>query len=194
MNCRNPIACRNLAEAEIPNALDVSRSELGSDYLSEKDFLETINSSSAFCKVVTYSRQFAGFAICQIFGSDLVEKMLHLPDSSEKDRFQNKERIGLFDSSAVIKEYQGLGLGTELLEACIKEFESRNTQIICAMGWKSIDGSINVDGILKKAGFSPSIEIPGYWNQMVDSPGGHDCPVCGRPCKCSAVLYYRYMK
>ena len=194
MNCRNPTVCRNLAEAEIPNALDVSRIELGSDYLSEKDFLETINSVSAFCKVITYNRQFAGFAICQIFGPMDIDRMLHIPDSIEKEKLLSKERIGLIDSTAINKDLQGLGLGTVLLEACLKEFRERNVNIICSMGWKSVDGTINVDGILKKMGMSPSIEIPGYWNQMVDSPGGHDCPVCGRPCKCSAVFYHMYLK
>ena len=188
------IFCRNLVMNEIPNALEVSRETLGADYLTENDFLETVNSPSAFCKVVTYNRQFAGFAICQIFGPDKIDKMLHLPDSSDKDVLFSKERIGLFDSTAIRKDLQGFGLGTELSSACLQEFENRNVDVICAMAWKSVDGKINIEGILRKMGMSPHLEIPGYWNQMVDSPGGHDCPVCGRPCKCSAVLYYKEMK
>jgi len=194
MQCRRSTFTRNLAANEIPNALEVSRSTLGTDYLTENDFLETINSASAFCKVVTYNRQFAGFAICQIFGPDKVDDMLHLPDSPERDAFLSKVRIGLFDSSAVRKDLQGLGIGTELFSACLKEFENREADIICAMAWKCVDGTVNIEGILKKMGLSPHLEIQGYWNQMVDSPGGHDCPVCGRPCKCSAVLYYKDLK
>jgi ribosomal protein S18 acetylase RimI-like enzyme len=191
MKCHRAIFTRDLTEADIPNALEVSFSELGTDYLAEKDFLETINSYSAFCKVVTYDRQFAGFAICQVFGPDKVDYMLRLPDSQERNDLLSKEKIGLFDSTAIRKDLRGLGLGTELSMACSAEFESRDVDLICAMAWKSIDGTINVEGILRKMGMTPKLEIPGYWNGMVDSPGGHDCPVCGRPCKCSAVLYYR---
>jgi len=72
--------------------------------------------------------------------------------------------------------------------------ESRSVDIICAMAWKSVDGTINIESILRRMGMTPQIEIPGYWNQMVNSPGGHDCPVCGRPCKCSAVLYFKEIK
>jgi len=179
---------------EIPIALDVAKEELGSDYLAEKDFLETINSPSAFCKVVTYNRQFAGFAICQIFSPDKIDKMLHLPDSPDKDLFLSIEKIGLFDSTSIRKDLQGIGLGTELSAACYDEFVSRNVDMICGMAWKSVDGQINVDGIFRRMGMTPRLEVPDYWNQMVDSPGGHDCPVCGRPCKCSAVLYYKDMK
>ena len=191
MRDRKLILCRNLIANEIPNALDVSKEALGADYLTENDFLEAVNSPSSFCKVVTYNRQFAGFAICQIFGPDKVDEMLHLPSSPDKDKFLSRERIGLFDSMAIQKSLQGLGLGTEVSAACLREFESRNVDIICAMAWKSVDGTVGIEGILRKMGMNPHLEIPGYWNQMVDSPGGHDCPVCGRPCKCSAVLYYK---
>jgi len=194
MKCRRLTFCRNLAENEIPNALNVSKEELGSDYLTEKDFLETINSPSSFCKVITYNRQFAGFAICQIFGPDKIDQMLHIPDSPDKDVLLSKERIGLFDSASIRKDLQGIGLGTELSAACYSEFVFRNVDLMCGMAWKSADGNINIDGILKGMGMLPHLEIPEYWNQMVDSPGGHDCPVCGRPCKCSAVLYYKDMR
>lgn len=188
------IFSRNLATNEIPNALDIAKSELGSDYLTEKDFLETINSQSAFCKVVTYNRQFAGFAICQVFGPEKVDEMLHLPDSPERDRLLSNKTIGLFDSVAVHEDMQNHGVGIELSTACMNEFVVRDVDVICAMAWKSVDGTINVEGLLRRMGMTASLEIPGYWNQMVDSPGGHECPVCGRPCKCSAVLYTKDLK
>lgn len=190
VSCR-PIFNRNLFANEIGRALDVSKSELGTDYLTEKDFLDTIDSETSFCKVVTYNRQLGGFAICQIFGPDQVDGMLHLPDSPEKEELLSKKRIGLLDSIAIDHHLQNMGLGTELSIACYEEFKARKVDAICAMAWKRTDGTMMVKGILERMMLSPSIEIPGYWNQMVDSPEGHDCPVCGRPCKCSAVLYTR---
>jgi len=194
MDHRGLALTRNLAADDIFDALEVSKKVLGSDYLGEEDFLETFNSASVFCKTATYNGQFAGFAICQIFGPDKIDEVLHLPVSSERGMFLSKERFGLFDSVAVRKDHQGLGIGTELSDACLREFMLRGVDIICAMAWKSVDGTVNIEGILRRMGMSSSLEIPGYWNQMVDSPGGHDCPVCGRPCRCSAVLYYKDVK
>ncbi|MDR1404912.1 MAG: GNAT family N-acetyltransferase [Candidatus Methanoplasma sp.] len=191
MKCRRLIFSRNLAANEIQNALDVSKSELGDDYLTEKNFLETINSQSAFCKVVTYNRQFAGFAMCQVFGPEKIDEVLRLPDSPEKKDLLSKGKIGLLDSIAVRKDMQNNGMGIELSEACLKEFEARGVDTVCAMAWKNTGGEINIEGILRRMGMKSGPEIPGYWNYMVDSPGGHDCPVCGRPCKCSAVFYGR---
>ena len=185
---------QDLTIYDIPNALAVSVTELGTDYLSEKDFLEAIGSDSAFCKVVTYNRQFAGFGICQIFGPEKLGEMLHLPDSPEKRKLLSMGRIGLLDSVAVRRDLKGLGIGTGISAACLSEFELRNADVVCAMAWKSTDGTINIEGILRGMGMSPSLEIPGYWNMMVDPPGGHDCPVCGRPCRCSAVLYCMDMR
>ncbi|MDR0309784.1 MAG: hypothetical protein LBH88_03395 [Candidatus Methanoplasma sp.] len=193
MKFLKPALSRNLVKEDIPDALAVSYEELGSDYLSEKDFSETIESDSAFCKAVTYDGQFAGFAICQVFGPDNVDDMLRLPDSPERDYFLSKDRIGLFDSTAIRKDLQGLGIGTEIAMACYDKFVSKRTDVICAMAWKRVYGTINVEGVLRKMGMTPYLEILGYWNRMVDSRGGHDCPVCGRPCKCSAVLYRREM-
>jgi ribosomal protein S18 acetylase RimI-like enzyme len=194
MKCRRLIFSRNLAANEIPNALGISASELGTDYLTENDFLETINSDTSFCKVVTYNRQFAGFAICRIFGPDKADGILHLPDSPDRDHLLSREKIGLFDSIAVRKDMQNNGIGIELSAVCLKELEARDIDTVCAMAWKSIEGTINIEGILRRMGMTPRLEIPGYWNLMVDSPSGHDCPVCGKPCMCSAVLHYRDLR
>ncbi|AIZ56898.1 hypothetical protein Mpt1_c10270 [Candidatus Methanoplasma termitum] len=194
MDIRSSIRSRDLIKEDIPDALEVSREELGSDYLTENDFLGIINSDSAFCKAAIYKGRLAGFEMCRIFGPEQADGMLHLPDSPDKDHFLSKKKIGLFDSVAVRRDLQGLGIGTELESSCLREFTSRDVDIICAMAWKSVDGTINAKKVLERMGLTPHIEVPNYWNQMVDSPGGHDCPVCGRPCKCSAVLYYKDMK
>lgn len=189
MSCRTKIFNRNLAEGDIPNALELADLHLGVDYLKEEDFMRAINSPTCFCRVISFNRQFTGFALCQIFGPDEIDGMLHIPDGPQKDRLLTKKKIGLLDAMTIREDSRHIGIGAELARFCYDEFVRRDVDEICALAWKHTDGAIPADSVLKKMGLSPSIEIPGYWNLKVDSPEGHNCPICGAPCKCSAVLY-----
>jgi len=194
MNNNEPPIIRILSVSEIHSAFTIAYNELGSDYLTENDFLETLDTDDSFCMISTRKGIVSGFSICKIFGPDKIDEMLALPDCDEKNILMNFDTIGILDSVAVAQEMKGKGIGSELIDACCRELTARGTKIICAMAWKDIKGNVNIGSLLKKMGMLPSIEITGYWNRFVTSPGGHDCPVCGRPCKCSAVLYQRLIK
>jgi hypothetical protein len=183
----------DLERDHIQPALAIAASELGSDYLTYDDFFSVIGSKDRFCKVAVYCNKVSGFSICQIFGPDEIDKVLALPESIEKDSLKKQDRIGLLSSISVSDEIKGKGIGSQLVDSCVKEFISRDVSVLCAMGWKDINGITNIDGILKHIGMIPSIEIRGYWNRFVRSSEGHDCPICGRPCSCSAVLYTRFL-
>jgi Predicted acetyltransferase len=175
----------------IPATLNIASSELGSDYLTETDFLETLNTDDSFCMLSTHNGVVSGFSICKIFGPEKIDEMLALPDCDEKSILMKFKTIGLIDSVAVAHEMKGKGIGGELLDACYKELVSRGAKVICAMAWKGVNGITNIEGILVRLGMLPHVEIKGYWNRFVPSPEGHACPICGRPCKCSAVLYLK---
>lgn len=184
------IEIMDLKENQIPGALNISLTELGSDYLEKKDFLETIGNKTCFCKVALCDGEVAGFSICKIFGPDMVDEMLHLPDSPERDSLMKADRIGLLDSVSVSETAKGRGLGSMLAQACYDRFISENANVVCAMAWESVTGQINIGGILeKRLRMKSSLRIKGYWNEFVTSPNGHDCPVCGAPCKCFGKLY-----
>jgi len=178
----------------VPAALNIASTELGSDYLTEEDFLEVLDTNDGFCMISTNNGIVSGFSICKIFGPSKIDKMLALPDCDERDILTNFKTIGLLDSVAVAHEMKGKGIGGKLLDACCKELIEKGAEVLCAMAWKDVDGNVNIDSLLRKLGMFPSIEITGYWNRFVASPGGHDCPVCGRPCKCSAVLYIKHIE
>lgn len=184
----------NITKNEIQDALKISLRELGSDYLSEKDFVDAINSENAFCVVVRDNNTVVGFAICQVFGPEKTDDMLHLPDSPERDMILSKQRIGLFDSVSVSSLSKGRGVGTILAEACMSRFKKDDVQIVTAMAWEDFTGHCNIRKILERTmGMTSSYAIKGYWNQFVDSPQGHHCPMCGSPCKCSGRLFYKEM-
>ena len=185
---------RDLRIVDISSALSIAFTELGSDYLTEQDFLDALNTNDSFCKISITDDIVSGFSICKIFGPDKIDEMLALPDCGERDALNTHRTIGLLDSVAVAQEMKGKGIGSELIDACCEELVARGADVLCAMAWKDVNGNANIGNLLKKTGMSPSIEIMGYWNRFVASLEGHDCPVCGRPCKCSAVLYMKHVR
>lgn len=184
---------RLLRKDDIPEALAISLSELGSDYLDEGDFEDAMSSEGQFCMVASVDGRIAGFAICQVFGPEKEKELLMLPDCPQRDMVMSVGRIGLLDSVSVSPEFKGRGIGTEMCEACVEKMKADGCGMVCAMAWKSFSGKTNIAGILRKMGLEETIAIQGYWNRMVDSPEGHDCPYCGAPCKCYGVFWYRLL-
>lgn len=183
------IACSRLEPGDIPSVLGVSLEELGSDYLSASDFEDAIESGGQFCLVARLDGVPVGFAICKLFGPEDVDDALRLPDCPERDSLLSKSKIGLLDSVAVSDRVKGKGAGTALSAACMERFIEEEVESVTAMAWEDYTGHSNIAPILLRMGLSPSIAIKGYWNQFVSSPEGHDCPMCGAPCRCFGRLY-----
>ncbi len=185
------IEIRRLREEDIEEALRISAKQLGSDYLEDTDFLDAMGSDGQFCNVAVEDGRLLGFAICQVFGPELEPKMLGLPDGPERDGILSQRRIGLLDSVSVDETQVGKGIGSMICGRCIDDMRDMGCTMACAMAWKYVTGGTNIARILTKMGFEETIAIQGYWNRMVSSPEGHDCPICGAPCKCYGVFWKR---
>ena len=179
----------DLRAEHIPQSLEISKVEFGTDYLFEKDFMECIGKEDVFCRVALLDDDVVGFCICRLFGPDRVDEELKLPESEERDKMLSYGKIGLLDAMTFRNDKQGHGYGTVLAKDCFDRLVSSGAECICAMAWKSIRGTTNAKRLLEKLGMVSSLEIQGYWNLMVDSPEGHHCPHCEPPCKCYGVLY-----
>mgnify|MGYP002407563311 FL=1 len=181
-----------ITSEDIPEALKISLRELGSDYLSAEDFEEMIEPKDGFCMVARENGHVLGFSICKEFGPEEVDDRLRLPHSPEREMLLSKKKIGLLDSVSVSENARGLGVGRIMSEACLAQFERDGAEIMTAMAWEDVHGHANIDHILRNTlGITRSFALIGYWNQFVTSPKGHDCPMCGAPCKCYGRLYYR---
>ncbi|MBU1274228.1 MAG: hypothetical protein KJ720_02535 [Proteobacteria bacterium] len=186
----------DLCERHLPDVLRICRQELGADYHSEADFNECLASNGKrFCKVILDDGgSVCGFGIAMMMDSESADEFLKLPDSKERDKLLSAGKIGILDAGAVDNARKGVGLGRLLARASRKKLLDEGADVICSMAWKSIHGVTNAERILVENGLEESIAIQGYWNQVVDSPQGHLCPVCKEPpCRCYGVLYVRYV-
>ena len=178
-------------EDYLSKLMEISMAELGSDYLEDEDFLMTLTSKDDFCLVAIEESGPVGFAICNVFGKDKVDPILHMPDGPERDEIMEYDRIGYLASVAVLDSAKRKGIGKKLVEAAEREFDRRRVDVSCAMAWKSVDGTVNISKVVELYGMVEVAEFQGYWNDPRAFPNGHDCPVCGNPCSCSAVYYLK---
>lgn len=181
----------HFTEEYLPRLMEISRAELGSDYLEEEDFLMTQTSKDDFCLVAIDETGPIGFTICNVFGKEKVDPILHMPDGPERDEILGYERIGYLASVAVADSAKRKGAGKLMVAAAEREFDRRRVDVSCAMAWKSVSGTVNISEVLKRAGMEEVKEFSGYWNDPRAFPNGHDCPVCGNPCSCSAVYFLK---
>lgn len=186
----------DLNEHHMPDVLRICRQGLGPDYHSEADFRKCLGSSREhFCKVILDDEgAVCGFLTAMMMGPESADEYLKLPDSGERDKILSVRKIGILDAAAIDNAKQKGGLGRLLARvSCIKLMEE-GADVICSMAWKSIHGVTNAGKILVEIGLKELMAIEGYWNQVVDSPEGHHCPVCMEPpCRCYGVLYARYV-
>jgi ribosomal protein S18 acetylase RimI-like enzyme len=189
------IHIRDLTQDDIPQVMLISKVEFGTDYQTESDFEDMISSPDRFCRVAVKDDQVLGMASCIVFGPDKLDSIMRLPDSKDRAELLEYRKIGLLEGIAVRNDAKGKGAGTLMAESCRRELISRGTEVMVAMAWKSVTGTINIKPLAENHfHMTPSLEIAGYWNGQVSSPEGHHCPVCGAPCKCSAVLYKMHIR
>ncbi|MBR5983972.1 MAG: GNAT family N-acetyltransferase [Bacteroidales bacterium] len=88
---------------------------------------------------------------------------------------------------AVNPDHSGLGIGTVLVAKAVDYLQSIGAKKIMSPLWKH-DDIVNSDVIFRRNGFFPVLEIPDYW--YADSIAkGYSCPVCGKGCHCTCVMY-----
>lgn len=189
------IEVRELGRDDFAALTSIGKSQLGVDYISEADFEEAMSDPGQFCFVPVVDGVPSGFAICREFGPEAEAEELDLPDSEERDWVRSRGRIGLVDSVALDPSVGGRGVGTALCEACLDRFRSDGCDSAVSMAWVHHDGVEPIRKALTNAGFERTpLQIRGYWNEWVETEGGHMCPYCGSPCRCFGALWRRSLR
>ena len=164
--------------------IDICNSQFGFEYF-KMHWLEAFvkEKDTCFVKVVLdENEQVLGFCLNQIIKQNEIVDYLKLSSFSEFDEFFGGfNQIGVLKTICVKPGLTKFGIGTQLIQRSMDEFQKRNVNKIASVAWKSANG-INIDKSLRKFGLSPIVEVPNFWS-------GLSCGVCGDNCICSAVIY-----
>ncbi len=160
------IKIRDLRSADIDAVLAVADSQLGEKYITEADLSE----GKVFVAEEDGLGKIVGFCIALV---------------------ATKDGKPYVRTVAVAQEFSGQGIGTALVAKAVDYMEGLGAKSIFSPLWKH-DGIVNSDVVFRRNGFVPVREIPDYW--LKDSiEKGYLCPVCGKECHCTCVMYELYL-
>jgi ribosomal protein S18 acetylase RimI-like enzyme len=174
--------------------LRIAEARLGDAYIN-RDHLISGDDKVALCARI--DKTVVSFATARMLGTtDFLQAIRErlgakLPSLLPLERrVAGETKIGFVASAATDSNFEGRGLGAELVEQCIAGLENRGANVMVATAWKSNKG-VQAGSILECRGFQRLMDLPGYW-ELDSLTNGYSCPTCGNPpCHCTAVLYVR---
>ncbi len=187
----NDLLIVEMATNHMQHVFNIADCQLGKGYVSADLLGEAIvNNEKYIAKVAidNENNKVVGFYIVQLVKKQEVnEIILNNPEVASRIA-RSSELTGLIKTVAVDKNYQGRGVGMNLIKDAISELQNKNIHTIFTIAWKSKYGT-NLKGILMRLDFKEIIEIPEYWKES-SIKENFECPVCRKPpCSCSAVIY-----
>jgi ribosomal protein S18 acetylase RimI-like enzyme len=182
------IKIQNYEPKYIPQILALSDKQLGQDYLNIESLTKIFTHPNNYLSLAMDNNgTLAGFCLGYIIDSNRIEQEFKINLKDTPNIIKSTKKLAVLKTIAVSEKYQGLGIGSNLVKNCTEHFKRKDLGIICSIGWKSKNGT-NIERILIGAGFEKLNEIPKFWNS--DSiEKNYNCPVCGNPCNCSAVIF-----
>lgn len=97
--------------------------------------------------------------------------------------------LGVIQTVGVARDCQRQGLGTRLVSETTNALLGLEASAIIVIAWKA-RGVVALDAVLARNRYAPLLSLPRFWHQE-SLRMGYQCPVCGHPCRCDAVLYLR---
>ncbi|NLM35499.1 MAG: GNAT family N-acetyltransferase [Clostridiales bacterium] len=186
----NNVTIKKLVKSHIPHIISIADNLLGKDHLTQ-EILEKITNGSPdfYCDVAIDSQnKVVGFYIGYITHPKIIEEKMKINQDEIPRSIKYANKIGVIKTVVVEEKHQGYGIGTKLVESCMKELKKAGVQMICSIASKNRNFN-NMDGIFKNLGFNIIAEVPEYWSdESIEK--GYRCPICKEPpCECSAVIY-----
>ena len=176
------------------------KSELGENYIPREVFETYIydnnnfSGKSAFIALDDMTGDIIGALTAEIVSSqafkasflDSFDLASELPDIQQLDG----KNTGLIKSVAVVPQFQGQGIGTQLVKDAMKTLEEHGAEAFYALGWVSKERGCHIQGVLEALGFKVVSQLDNFWYK--DSiEQGYSCPSCGHPCQCSTRVFIK---
>lgn len=189
-----------LAPEHMEEATGLLRDALGEEYItqnylsliveSDYDALPGATDKLGLVAVDISRSHVFGVVLCEIVSRERVEQSLHgFADSlppADLFRLRNS-KPGFLGSVVVDARYRRCGVATSLIREALRRLRASGVENLYGFAWKRPDGSCPSRGLLESLGLEAAAEIPNFWKSESEVKG-YDCPVCGNPCVCSAIV------
>lgn len=168
--------------------LHLADRQLGAGYLDPQLLCELLDSSGGFTLVAKRETRVVGFAMCLILDADEARRMTR----TEVPNLGHADCIGIVKTVAVSPDSAGMGIGTDLVRACLDRFRAVGVRAAMSIAWKK-GNVVNIRGVLTTCGFREFATVEDFWAEE-SLEEGFDCPACATPpCRCSAVMFARLL-
>lgn len=161
----------------INRTVEVLNSGLGENYVNDKYLQTAIRHSELVC-IAMYDNDIVGAATART----MPEKEIRETEEMFKLTLPSRNVV-LFESSAVLPEFRGQGIGHSLNLFRIG-WASMFARLGISISWRT--GTEESYPVWKKLGAKEIGTCEAYFKDTVDED--HPCPICGADCKCSGTL------
>jgi GNAT superfamily N-acetyltransferase len=99
------------------------------------------------------------------------------------------ERNGVLITGVVSEEWEGRGIGTDLMRLRLDLLEQNDIGAAFGTAWLR-DDHVDSGAVFEKCGFERLETVPAYYQREESS---RDCPDCGDHCECAAAVYMKQL-
>ena len=184
----------------LKQALDILRSNLGERYFTLQELERYIGTDQCDRnkKALVAQDKATGEVIGVILAELVAPEALASSFLDSYDLIRNEPTLyrlrnqttGLIKSVAVDIQARGNGIATQLVQHSVAELTKCGAKTFYALGWITEQGGCHIQGVLESLDFIPVKHFEKFWHN--DSIAHkYDCPTCGHPCICSAMLFVK---
>ena len=182
------VRVREAQDEDMARILEIACHALGHDYLDVDDFQ---NTSSRYIYVSEYEGKIQGFALAECLEKDGFNDVIKgnpwrlSADVKQADR---SGKIGVIKFVAIDPAFQKKGIGMKLVQESLAALKKAGMDLVVSIGWKT--DYVHIEPILLANGFVKRSSFKEFWHKE-SVERGYDCPRCGNPCHCEAILFIK---
>lgn len=177
------------AATDLPGMLRLLNRELGDPLYSEAGLARDLDDPEAGLFVAGAAAGAEGVALA---------RLLVPGDIGYYERFGEAARlafaagmVGSLEALAVAPEARRRGLGSALVREAEAWLQAAGAAAVVVVGWDSGRPGSSLP-MLRRLGYEESERVDEFYAEESER-GGWTCPVDGRPCRCGAVLFVKFL-
>jgi GNAT superfamily N-acetyltransferase len=160
----------------------------GDGYFDLPKIKDILNNGAPFYTAYGETGDLIGYCCSLYLPMREAERHMKLPENAFAGRLEPETPVCFMKSMAIAEEYKGKGLADRLFASCLADAVTDGLRFACSSAWK-IGDSVPMRRIFQSHGFVVHSEIPMLWFDDKD----YTCVVCKGSCRCSGVIYYKFL-